>query len=124
MKSEQRAWEEILISNGLGMGVGLLHAGRLVYGTAYTDASTPFDYSDSKKPKDRRGSTWIGRKHTEAAKQKNRTAHLGKKQTSETVRKKSETLLPFYVSRSTTPPEIRAKQRAYMVTSRAKRRSH
>lgn len=31
MKSQERVWEDILISNGLGMGVGLLHAGRLVY---------------------------------------------------------------------------------------------
>ena len=122
MKSQETIWEGILISNGLGMGVGLLHAGRLVYGTEYRDASKPFDYSDAKKSKDRRGLTWIGRKHTEAAKEKNRQAHLGKKQSPETIKQKSESMLAYYVSRSTTPPEIRAKHRAYMAKYRAKKK--
>jgi hypothetical protein len=122
MKSQERIWEDILISSGLGMGVGLLHSGRLVYGTEYRDASKPFDYSDANKRKDRRGLTWIGRKHTEAAKEKNRRAHLGRKQSPETIKQKSESMLAYYASRSTTPPEIRAKQRAYMAKHRAKRK--
>lgn len=85
-------WDNLLISLGLGMGAGLMHGGRLIYGHEYREAHKPFDYSDASKRRDLRGDTWIGRKHTEVAKEKNRQAHLGNVQTPEHKKKKSESL--------------------------------